>query len=63
MNGQMMNYNKYYKSLEAMPKPIMISQLPKAKIESKKMFAYAREKGKRVSDLTLAEQSLFIKKY
>lgn len=48
MNGQMMNYNKYYKSLEIMPKPIMVSQLPKAKIENKKMFAYARNKGKRV---------------
>ena len=63
MSGQMMNYNKYYKSLEMMPKPIKVNELPKAKIECKKMFAYAEENGKRVSDLTREEQSLFIKRY
>ena len=63
MNGQRMNYSKYYKSLEVMPDPIMVTQLPKVKMNVNEIVKYARMKGKKVSELTEAEQNKFIKRY
>lgn len=63
MNGQKMNYSKYYKSLETMPDPIMVTQLPKVKMNVNEIVRYARIKGKKVSELTEAEQNKFIKRY
>ncbi len=63
MSGQRMNYSKYYKSLETMPDPIMVTQLPKAKMNVNEIVDYARVKGKKVSELTEEEQKRFIKKY
>lgn len=63
MSGQTMNYSKYYKSLASMPEPIMVTQLPKAKIDINALVQYARSKGKRVSELNEAEQNQFIERY
>lgn len=60
MSGQTMNYNKYYKSLEKMPEPIMPKDLPKAKMDINGLVDYARSKGKRVSELTEEELNRFI---
>ncbi len=60
MNGQMMNYSKYYKSLETMPAPIMVTQLPKVKMNVNEIVKYARLRGKKVSELTESEQNRFI---
>lgn len=62
MNGQMrkFDYVKYYKQLEAMPEPIMASELPKVKLNLKGVRQYAREKGVSIASLTDAEKKLFI---
>ncbi|MDE6517526.1 MAG: hypothetical protein K2L18_06745 [Acetatifactor sp.] len=62
MNGQMrkFDYVKYYKHLEAMPEPIMASELPKVKLNLKGVRQYAREKGVSIASLTDAEKKLFI---
>lgn len=62
MSGQTMNYSKYYKSLEKMPAPIVVTKLPKVKMNVNDIVQYARMKGKKVSELTEAEQNKFIKR-
>lgn len=63
MSGQTMNYSKYYKSLKTMPDPIMATQLPKVKMNVNEIVRYARMKGKKVSELTEAEQNKLIKRH
>ncbi|MCB6993004.1 hypothetical protein LI177_05835 [bacterium 210820-DFI.6.37] len=63
MSGQTMNYSKYYKSLKTMPDPIMATQLPKVKMNVNEIVKYARMKGKKVSELTEAEQNKLIKRH
>lgn len=63
MNGQRMNYSKYYESLEMMPDPIPVTQLPKVRMNVSELVKYARLQGKKVSQLTEAEQNKFIKRY
>jgi len=58
-----MNFKKYYKSLETMPKPLLVSQLPKAKIDINGIIRFARSKEKKVSELTKEEQDKFIVRY
>ena len=59
MSGQMMNFNKYYQYISNMPEPVMPSSLPKIQINFKEMIAYAKSKGKTVSELTDAEKKQF----
>ena len=63
MNGQMrkFNYKEYYKQLETMPDPIMVSELPKVKLNLKGVRDYARKKGVSIANLSDAEKQLFIK--
>lgn len=61
MNGQMMSDNKYYKAVKNMDAPIMPSQLPRIKIDSKGLVKYARDNGKKAIDLTESERKMFIK--
>ena len=63
MNGQMrkFNYEEYYKQLETMPDPIMVSELPKVKLNLKGVRDYARKKGVSIANLSDAEKQLFIK--
>ena len=62
MNGQMrkFDYARYYKQLENMPEPIMVSDIPKVKLNLKGVRQYAREKGVSMASLTDAEKKLFI---
>lgn len=61
MSGQMRNYNKYYKVIKNMDGPVMPSQLPRVKIDSNGLVNYARERGKKVTELSEGEKSRFIK--
>lgn len=62
MNGQMrkFDYTKYYKQLETIPEPIMVSGLPKVKLNLKGVRQYAREKSVSIASLTDTEKQLFI---
>ncbi len=55
-----MNYSKYYKSMKTMEDPVMPSQLPKVKMDSNGLVAYARKNGKSVVELSEAEKRQFI---
>lgn len=63
MSGQMrkFNYAEYYKQLEAMPEPIMASELPKVKLNLRGIRDFAKEKGVSIASLSDAEKKLFIK--
>ena len=63
MSGLMrkFNYEEYYKQLEAMPDPIMASDLPKVKLNLKEIRNYAKKKGVSIASLSESEKQLFIK--
>ena len=61
MNGQRMNYSKYYKQLKTMDEPVLPSQLPKVKVDLGAISKYAKKKGVHVSELTESEKSSFLK--
>ena len=56
---QMMNYNLYLDSLKNMPEPIMLNQMH-TKMNLKKLAEYAKEKGVRVSSLSIEEMKKFV---
>lgn len=62
MNGLMrkFNYEKYNEQMKSMPEPIMMSELPKVKIDLKGIREYAREKGVSIASLIDEEKQLFI---
>lgn len=64
MNGLMrkFNYEKYNEQLKSMPEPIMMSELPKVKLDLKGIREYARKKGISIASLTDEEKQLFIVK-
>ena len=43
MNGQTMNYKKYFEYLSTMPEPIMPSKLPKERLNLREIAKYAKE--------------------
>ena len=57
MNGQMTKYDKYLQSLDDMQEP----KVPNARFEMRKLIEYAKEQGKRISELSIAEKQKFIK--
>lgn len=62
MSGQMRRYNfeKYNEQLRSMPEPIMMSELPKVKLNLRGIREYARKKGVPIASLTDEEKKLFI---
>lgn len=64
MNGLMrkFNYEKYNEQLKSMPEPVMMSELPKVKLDLKGIREYARKKGISIASLTDEEKQLFITK-
>ncbi len=56
MNGQM---KKYRESLAKTPEPILLSQI-QTKMDLRGLMNYAKEKGKKVVDLTDQEKKLFV---
>ena len=57
MNGQMMNYERYKKSLERTPEV----DVPRVLFDIPALINYAKDKGVRLSQLTREETSAFIK--
>ncbi len=53
MNGLMrkFNYEKYNEQLKSMPEPIMMSELPKVKLDLKGIREYSRNKGISIASL------------
>lgn len=62
MSGQMrrFNFEKYNEQLRSMPEPIMMSELPKVKLNLRGIREYARKKGVPIASLTDEEKKLFI---
>ncbi len=58
MNGQM---RKYKESLKKTPEPILLSQI-QAKMDLRGLITYARERGKKVAELTEQEKKSFVKR-
>lgn len=57
MNGQM---KKYRESLEKTPEPILLSQI-QTKMDLRGLMHYAKEKGKKVMELSEKEKKAFVK--
>lgn len=64
MNGLMrkFDYERYFEQLKTMPEPIMMSELPKVKLNLKGIREYAKNKGVAIASLTEEEKQLFITK-
>ena len=62
MNGLMrkFNYEKYNDQMKSMPEPIMMSELPKVKLNLKGIREYAQKKGVSIASLTDEEKQLFM---
>ena len=58
MTGQM---KKYRDSLEKTPEPVLLSQI-QTKMDLRRLMHYAKEKGKKVMELSEKERMSFIKK-
>ena len=64
MNGQMKNYNNYYKQLETMDlMPASAKDLPHVKLDIRGAIAYAKKLGKQVFELTDEEKQRFMRAY
>jgi hypothetical protein len=59
MNGQMMNYSRYLKSLEETPY-YDASEVLNIKLDMQGLLAYARKEGKKPIELTREERDKFI---
>ena len=61
MNGQTMNYKKYFEYLTTMSEPIMPSGLPKVKLDMKAIAKYAKEHKICFADMTEEEKNDILK--
>ncbi|WP_034444512.1 hypothetical protein [Butyrivibrio sp. AE2032] len=57
MNGQMTKYEKYLQTLDDMKEP----KIPDVCFEMRKLIEYAKQQGKRISELSATEKQQFIK--
>ena len=64
MNGLMrkFDYERYFEQIKTMSEPIMVSELPKVKLNLKGIREYAKNKGVAIASLTEEEKQLFITK-
>lgn len=62
MNGLMrkFDYERYFEQIKTMPEPIMISELPKVKLDLKGIREYAKDKGIEIASLTEEEKQIYI---
>lgn len=56
------DYQKYFEQIRTMPEPIMVSELPKVKLNLKGIREYAESKGVAIANVTEKEKRLFIKR-
>lgn len=63
MSGQMrkFNFDAYFEQLKTMPEPIMVSELPKVKLDLRGVRDYAQKNGIPIAGLTDREKKMFIK--
>ena len=54
MNGLMrkFDYERYFEQIRTMPEPIMMSELPKVKLDLRGIREYAKSKGVAIADLS-----------
>lgn len=64
MNGLMrkFDYERYFEQIKTMPEPVMVSELPKVKLDLRGIREYAKRKGVAIASLTEEEKRLYIKK-
>lgn len=64
MNGLMrrFDYERYFEQIKTMPEPIMVSELPKVKLDLRGIREYAKSKGIAIASLTEEEKQLFMTK-
>ena len=62
MNGQMMNFSRYWEYLKTMEPPMRSSELPKRKMNLSVIAKYAREHGICFSDMTEEEKEEILAK-
>lgn len=62
MNGLMrkFDYERYFEQIRTMPEPIMMSELPKVKLDLRGIREYAKNKGVAIASLTEKEKQLFM---
>lgn len=62
MNGLMrkFDYERYFEQIKTMPEPIMVSELPKVRLNLKGIREYAKSKGVAIASLTEEEKQLFM---
>ena len=60
MNGQVMDYKKYYEALGSMPGPVSLEEMPKVRFDFRGIIQYAKDKGVDPNDLTEEERERFI---
>ena len=54
------NTEKYNEQMKSIPEPIMMSELPKVKLNLQGVREYARKKGVLIAGLTDEEKQIFI---
>ncbi len=59
-NAQGIDFTAYYESLKAMHGPYSKKDIPRANIDYHGLIAYARESGRRVTELSDEETNRFI---
>lgn len=62
MNGLMrrFDYERYFEQIKTMPEPMMVSELPKVKLDLRGIREYAKSKGVAIASLSEEEKRLFI---
>lgn len=56
------DYKRYFEQIRMMPEPIMMSELPKVKLDLRGVREYAKSKGVAIVSLTEKEKHPFIKR-
>lgn len=56
------DYEKYFGQIKMMTEPIMISELPKGKLDLRGVREYAKSRGVAIASLTEKEKQPFIKR-
>lgn len=56
------DYQRYFEQIRTMPEPIMMSALPKVKLDLRGSRDYAKSKGIAIASLTEKEKQRFIKR-
>lgn len=54
------DYKKYFEQIRTMPEPIMMSELPKVKLDLRGIREYAKSRGVAIASLTEKEKHCFI---